>query len=160
MIYTPRRLGSVRYSDRSIFRQVDIPTGRYSDRSIFRQVVIPTGRYSDRSLFRHVDIPTGRYSNRSIFQQVDIPTGRYSNRSLFRQFFDVNYNGNSLWDEPLLITCLSPKDLKSVSNAEFHADSVIPFLKCLRRYIFSEYSILCVFSYKNGKIAILTSDTV
>ena len=70
--------GSVRYSDRSIFRQVDIPTGRYSDKSIFRQVDIPTSRYSDRSLFR----------------QVYILTGRYSDRSLFRQFLDVNCNGN------------------------------------------------------------------
>ena len=48
-------VGSVRYSDRSIFRQVYIPTGRYSDRSLFRQVYIPTGRYSDRC-----------YSDRSI----------------------------------------------------------------------------------------------
>ena len=56
------------YSDRSLFRQVDIPRNR----SLFRQVVIPTGRYSDRSLFRQVDIPT----NRSLFRQVVIPTGR------------------------------------------------------------------------------------
>ena len=76
--------------------QFVIPTGLYSDRSIFRQVDIPTGLFSDRSLFRQVDIPTGRYSDMSIFRHVYIPTGRYSNRSLFRQFFDVNYNGNSL----------------------------------------------------------------
>ena len=44
--------GSVRYSDRSIFRQVFFPTGLYSDRSIFDY--IPRGRYSDRSIFRHV----------------------------------------------------------------------------------------------------------
>ena len=69
--------GPGRYSDRSLFRQIDIPTGRCSDRSIFRQ----TGRYSDRSLFRQVDIPTGRYSDRSIFRQ----TGRYSDRSIVRQ---------------------------------------------------------------------------
>ena len=69
--------GPGRYSDRSLFRQLDIPTGRCSDRSIFRQ----TGRYSDRSLFRQVDIPTGRYSDRSIFRQ----TGRYSDRSIVRQ---------------------------------------------------------------------------
>ena len=95
-------LGSVRYSDRSIFRQVDIPTGRYSDRSLFGQVYIPTGRYSDRSLFRQVyrpiltgHIPTGLYSSRSIFRQVYIPTGRYSNdTSLFRHFLDVNCIGN------------------------------------------------------------------
>ena len=77
-IELPLYLGSVRYSDRSIFRQVDIPTGLYSDRSIFRQVDIPTGRYSDRSLFRQVYIPTGLYSDRSIFRQVVIPTGLYS----------------------------------------------------------------------------------
>ena len=69
--------GPGRYSDRSLFRQLDIPTGRCSDSSIFRQ----TGRYSDRSLFRQVDIPTGRYSDRSIFRQ----TGRYSDRSIVRQ---------------------------------------------------------------------------
>ena len=69
--------GPGRYSDRSLFRQVVIPTGRYSDRSLFRQVDIPT----NRSLFRQVVIPTGRYSDRSLFRQVDIPT----NRSLFRQ---------------------------------------------------------------------------
>ena len=67
---------------------------RYSDRSIFRQVYIPTGLYSDRSIFRQVDIPTGRYSDRSLFRQIYIPTCRYSNRSLFRQFLDVNYNVN------------------------------------------------------------------
>ena len=78
-------LGSARYSDRSIFRQVDIPTGLYSDRSIFRQVDIPTGLYSDRSIFRQVVIPTGLYSDRSIFRQVYIPTGLYSDRSIFRQ---------------------------------------------------------------------------
>ena len=61
-------LGSGRYSDMSLFRQLDIPTGRCSDRSIFRQ----TGHYSDRSLFRQVVIPTGRYSDK----QVVIPTGR------------------------------------------------------------------------------------
>ena len=88
------RWGSARYSDRSIFRQVVIPTGLYSDSSIFRQVVIPTGLYSDRSIFRQLDIPTGRYSDRSIFRQVYIPTSRYSDRSLFRQFLDVNCNGN------------------------------------------------------------------
>ena len=39
----------------SLFRQVVIPTARYSDRSLFRQVDIPT----NRSLFRQVVIPTG-----------------------------------------------------------------------------------------------------
>ena len=58
------------------------------------------------------------------------------------------------------MTCLGPKGLKSVFNPEFHADPEIPFLKCLRRCIFSEYSILRVFSYINGKMAILASDTV
>ena len=89
----PRR-GSVRYSDRSIFRQVYIPTGLYSDRSIFRQVVFPTGLHSDRLIIRQVVIPTGLYSDRSIFRQVYIPTSRYSDKSLFRQFLDVNCNGN------------------------------------------------------------------
>ena len=74
--------GSVRYSDRSIFRQVYIPTARYSDMSLFRQVYIPTGRYSDMSLFRQAYIPTGWYSDMSIFRQVDIPTGRYSDSTL------------------------------------------------------------------------------
>ena len=109
---TTLHTGPGRYSDRSLFRQVNfrqvnIPTGRsnvasgasyrsifrqtgrYSDRSLIRQVDIPTGRYSDRSIFRQ----TGRYSDRSLFRQVVIPTGRYSdkqvviptNRSLFRQ---------------------------------------------------------------------------
>ena len=61
----------------SLFRQVVIPTGRYSDRSLFRQVDIPT----NRSLFRQVVIPTGRYSDK----QFVIPTGRYSDRSIVRQ---------------------------------------------------------------------------
>ena len=124
--------GSARYSDRSIFRQVDIPTGRYSDRSIFRQVDIPTGRYSDRSIFRQVDIPTGRYSDRSIFRQVDIPTGRYSDRSIFRQV-DIptgRYSDRSIFRQVDIPTglysdrssifrqvCDIPtKGLKSVSN--------------------------------------------
>ena len=38
-------MGPGRYSDRSLFRQVDIPTG--SESSIFRQ----TGRYSDEDLY-------------------------------------------------------------------------------------------------------------
>ena len=84
------QMGSVRYSDRSIFRQVYIPTGRFSDRSIFRQVDIPTGRYSDRSLFRQVVIPTGRYSDKSLFRQFYVPTSRYSDRSLFRQVRSFN----------------------------------------------------------------------
>ena len=78
-------MGSARYSDRSIFRQVYILTGLYSDRSIFRQVVIPTGRYSDRSIFRQVYISTGRYSDRSLFRQVVIPTGLYSDMLIFQQ---------------------------------------------------------------------------
>ena len=56
--------GSVRYSDRAIFRQVDIPTGRYSDRAIFRQVVIPTGLYFDRAIFRQVVILKGLGGNK------------------------------------------------------------------------------------------------
>ena len=99
-------------SDRSLARQVDIPTNMsifrqvYSDRSIVRLVVIvrqvdstdkqdgiPTGLYSDRSLVRQVDSPTNRsrqvyippglYSDRFIFRQVVISTGRYFDRSLF-----------------------------------------------------------------------------
>ena len=74
-----------RYSDRSLFRQVDIPTNR----SLFRQVVIPRGRYSDKQFV----IPTGRYSDRSIVRQTGLysdssivrQTGRYSERSIFRQ---------------------------------------------------------------------------
>ena len=52
------QLGSVRYTDSSMFRQFDIPTVRYSDSSIFRQFDIPTVRYSDSSIFRQFDIPT------------------------------------------------------------------------------------------------------
>ena len=52
--YAHQAIGS-----RSLFRQVDIPTGRYSD----KQVDIPTGLYSDRSIGRQVGNPTGRYSD-------------------------------------------------------------------------------------------------
>ena len=67
-----------------------------------------------------------------------------------------------LWDEPILITCLSQKLLKGVSN--FLADSnKKTFLKCRRRCVFSEKNIwwfFACFLYKNCKIAILTRDTV
>ena len=67
------------YSDRPLFRQVNIPKCHYSDRSLFRQVYLPTGRYSDRSISRQIIIPTDRYSDSSIFRHVIIPTGREGN---------------------------------------------------------------------------------
>ena len=67
--------------------------------------------------------------------------------------------GISLWAEPRLITCLGPKSLKSVSNSEFHADSEIP-LNALDAVFSQNIAYSVFFSYKNGKIAILTSDTV
>ena len=77
--------GSVRFSERSIFRKVDIPKSRYSERSLFRKVNIPKGRYSEKSIFRKVVIPKGRYSKKSIFRKVVIPKGRYSEKSIFRK---------------------------------------------------------------------------
>ena len=57
-------------------------------------------------------------------------------------YFQFIFYTTRLSDEPLLITCLSPKGLKIVSNSEFHADSEDPFLKCRRRRVFSENGII------------------
>ena len=69
--------------------------------------------------------------------------------------------GISLRDEPLLITCLGPKGLKSVSSQNFMLILKFHFLNA-RDAAFFQNIAFCVgfFSNKNGKIAILTSDTV
>ena len=78
-------ISSFCFGSGSLFRQVVIPTARYSDRSLFRQVDIPTNRSlfrqvdspTNRSLFRQVDSPTN-WQTGLIFRKVYIPTGRYS----------------------------------------------------------------------------------
>ena len=68
--------------------------------------------------------------------------------------------GISLWDEPLLITCLAPIGLKSVSSQNFMLILKFHFLNASDAAFFQNIAFCVFFSYKNGKIAILTSDTV